>query len=121
MRPVLTALKSSAAPKSTDEHGPVGDDTADRGYTLMDYEEARPVVSNEQFKGYKDSIGTLGNDGTSSPSFAQQPQDVSAVTGADGGKMVQETKPAEHDEIGAGDEASATEMRGRESQKSVGD
>jgi len=115
LRPTLKALKGSAAPKHTEEWGPVGEDAEDRGYIAMEYEDVRPVVSNEQFKGYRESIGTLGNDGTSSPAFRHQPQEVSAVDGYDGG-LVEETKPEVQEEIGAGDEASKAHIRGRESQ-----
>lgn len=118
MRPTLKALKSSAAPKHTEEWGPVGEDPEDRGYVLMDYEEVRPVVSNEQFKGYRESIGTLGQDGTSSPSYMHQTQEVDAVIGIPGStKLIEEEKPELAEKIGAGDEASKVHMRGRESQR----
>ena len=52
-----------------------------KGFAKVDYPSERPAQSNADVPSSKDSIGALGNDGTSRKSYKVQPETLSAEKG----------------------------------------
>jgi hypothetical protein len=74
----LEAIDSANFARDTSDFMPAKDDPAKCGYLLQDYPSAGPAYNNTKINMTRDSIGSLGNDGTSRNSYPYQPDIVSA-------------------------------------------
>jgi hypothetical protein len=84
--PLLQAHSDSGFARPTSDKSPVDEgDLAKAGYTHIETKSAAtPAQNNRQIKQTKDSIGSLGNDGTSRGTYELQPDETSANDGPQG-------------------------------------
>src|SRR5262245_34956378 len=74
----LEAFGDSNFARDTSEVYPANDSPAECGYIKRDYPSAGPASDSTEIASTKDSIGSLGNDGTSRNSYKIQPDIISA-------------------------------------------